>query len=185
MIDYTYWQDRVRLHLQNDSFAYRAVSVGNAAHFYLRLQEMNDEREAAWQTFLDEFQAREEKSAKWLFSPVGEIILRSDLLDEDELMVLAMSSGAEEMYTDTHNLAHFLCAENKLALLKDILSMEDVEIVHSFTSYRPQGLVEMYDKKEARRIYDFCEKLSECAFIGDLSADFGIGEYWIEEFSAE
>lgn len=100
-------------------------------------------------------------------------------------MVLAMSSGAEEMYTDTHNLAHFLCAENKLALLKDILSMEDVEIVHSFTSYRPQGLVEMYDKKEARRIYDFCEKLSECAFIGDLSADFGIGEYWIEEFSAE
>lgn len=47
MIDYTYWQDRVRLHLQNDSFAYRAVSVGNAAHFYLRLQEMNDEREAA------------------------------------------------------------------------------------------------------------------------------------------
>ena len=68
MIDYTYWQDRVRLHLQNDSFAYRAVSVGNAAHFYLRLQEMNDEREAAWQTFLDEFQAREEKKREVAFS---------------------------------------------------------------------------------------------------------------------
>ena len=184
MIDYTYWQERVRQNLTDGEISYRAVCLGDTAHFFLGVEKMNGEREEKWRTLLAEFGAKEDRSAKWLFYEQGEIILsgRVNGLSEDELMIIGLSSGAEEIYFDCYNLAHFFCRADRLAQMADILSLEDVEIVHTLKSYKPQGLLEIYDKAKAKTVYGFCEKIAKTEFIVDICADFGIGEYWIEEF---
>lgn len=180
MIDYTYWLEKVRVNLNGEIIAYRGVSFKNCAHFWIGVQEMTAENEAKWQEILSKADVIEDRSVKWLFYPVGEIVAK--IGDEDELMLIGLSSGADEMYLDRYNIAHFICDRAKLSELSDILSMEDVEILHSITSYKPQGIVEMYNKEDAARVYEFCESLAGQKFIVDLCADFGIGEYWIEEF---
>lgn len=184
MIDYTYWQEQVRQNLTDEEIYYRAVSLGNTAHFFLGVEKMNDEREEKWLALLAEFGAAVDRSAKWLFHEQGEIILsgRINGLSEDELMVIGLASGAEEIYFDSHDLAHLLCQADRLAQMAEVLSLEDVEIVHMLKSYKPQGLLEIYDKAKAELVYSFCEKIAETEFIVDICADFGIGEYWIEEF---
>ncbi len=181
MIDYTYWLDRVRINLNGEQIVYRGVSFKNCAHFWIGVQEEIAENEAKWQEILAQAGAVEDRSVKWLFYPIGEIVAK--ISDESELMLIGLASGAEEMYLDEHNLAHFLCDTAKLGEVSDILSLEDVEILCSITSYKPQGIVEMYDKDDAKSVYEFCECLIEQKFIVDFCADFGIGEYWIEEFA--
>lgn len=181
MIDYTYWLDKVRLNLKEDMIVYRGVSLNNYAHFFIGVQDMDTENEAKWQSFLAQYGAIEDRSVKWLFYPMGEIIAQISG-DENELMLIGLASGATENYLDSHNIAHFYCEEAKLGEIGDILSLEDVEILHSITSYKPQGIVEMYNKEDAKNVYEFCASLAGQKFIVDFCADFGIGEYWIEEF---
>ena len=184
MIDYTYWQEKVRVRLESNDVAYRAVRLENTVSFLIGLRKMSAADEANWQNFLTYFAAAEDRSAKWLFHEQGEIILSGKIngLSEDEITLIGLSCGIEEIYFDEHKLAHFFCTPRDLAKITDILSLEDVEIVRAFTGYRPEGLVEIYDKAQAKKVYDFCETLSETEFVVDICADFGIGEYWIEEF---
>jgi len=187
LIDYTYWQHRIRVHLNNEPINYIPINLNNHAHFLLGMQDIDQENEEKFNSLLLKYNARIDRQAKWLFYEQGEIILskRQNLLDEDTLMIIGLSGGAKEVYFDENDLAYIICEPHKLTEMCDILELEDVEIFHALLSYRPQGVLEMYEKNQARIVYEFCEKIAELSFVADICADFAIGEVWIAEFEKQ
>ena len=184
MIDYTYWQYRLRGHLEHNEIDYRPIKLDRYASFFIGVQQMDQEKEEIFNQILQEHNASVDKSLRWLFYQQGEIVLSKNLnfLDEDNLMLLGLANGVAEVYFDEHDLVYMMCPPQKLEETCEILAMEGAVISHALKSYQPQGVVEMYKKEDARAVFDFCERLCQEDFIVDISADFAIDEAWIEEF---
>lgn len=187
MIDYTYWQYRLRGHLKNDEITYRPVKIERAANFLIGVQEMNQSKEEILAQILEEHQAAEDRTLRWLFYPQGEIVLSKNLnlLDEDSLMLIGLANGSKEVYFDEHDLVYMFCSPEKLEEMSEILALEGAVISHALQSYRSQGVVEIYQKETAKKVYDFCQRLCEEDFIVDLCADFAVDEVWIEDFERQ
>ena len=187
MIDYTYWQYSLRGRIEPEEIDYRPIRLERYANFLIGVQNMTPENEAAFAQILSAYQACEDKSLRWLFHQQGEIVLSKNLnrLSEDNLMLLGLANGIKEVYFDEHDLVYMICPLQKLDDLCEILSLDGVIISQALKSYRPEGLLEIYEKTAARKVFDFCQRLCHEKYIVDMCADFAIGEVWVEEFEQE
>ena len=184
MIDYTYWQYRLRGRIKPQEIDYRPIRLERYANFLIGVQKMDAQREERFKQSLTDFQACLAKSLRWLFQPQGEIVLSKNLnkLSEDNLMLLGLANGINEVYFDEHDLVYMICPLEKLDDLCEILALDGVIIAQALKSYRPEGLLEIYEKRTAQKVFNFCQRLCREEYIVDMCADFAIGEIWAEEF---
>lgn len=119
-----------------------------------------------------------------LFSPVGEITIQifSDT-DEDQLLMDAAESGADDVETDKTEATVF-CQVSVLESVKSNLSKRGLKVIEASVSRRPNSAIKITDEKESDKILSLVNKLDDLADVQKVYANFDIPEEYIKEREA-
>ena len=119
----------------------------------------------------------------WQFERKGIVLLPKGDLSEDDLMLVAMEGGAEDLVAigDSWQIT---CEPTDLNGLRDTLEGESIEFTSADLVMVPQQTVEL-DTSDAKKVLNLIEILEDNDDIQDVFSNFDISEEVMEELAAD
>lgn len=109
----------------------------------------------------------------WMFDKKGLITVRTDAIEEDDLMEIALSAGADDM-ENTGEVYELTCEANAYQELKKTLDEKEIPTEVAEISMVPQNTVPVEDANVARKILNLMEDLEDHDDIQNVYANFDI-----------
>jgi len=113
-------------------------------------------------------------AVSWQFERKGIVLLPKGDLSEDDLMLIALDGGAEDL-TDLGENWQLMSEPTDLNGLRDALVAADVEFTSADLVMVPQQTVEL-DEKDARSVLNLIEVLEDNDDVQDVYSNFDISE---------
>ncbi len=115
----------------------------------------------------------------WMFEQKGLIVIDLDKAEEDELMMLALDAGAEdvEVVGDTYQIT---CPLDDFEAVKAKLKESEIEYNDADLSLIPKNSIDL-DEKDGRKIVKLMETLENHDDIQNVSANFNLSESLLAE----
>lgn len=119
----------------------------------------------------------------WQFERKGIVLLPKGELSEDDLMLVAMEGGAEDLVAigDSWQIT---CEPTDLNGLRDTLEAESIEFTSADLVMVPQQTVEL-DTSDAKKVLNLIEILEDNDDIQDVFSNFDISDEVMEELAAD
>jgi YebC/PmpR family DNA-binding regulatory protein len=117
----------------------------------------------------------------WMFKRMGYIDVEKGKADEDQLMDIALSHGADDLKDDGSNYEITMAPESYDSVL-EALKAENIEISASNVGYLPQSYVKV-EGREAQQVLRLMEELEDHDDVQNVSSNFDISEEEIASFS--
>ena len=182
MMDYTYWSSRLRELKQNDQNLPEYVVEGEGPYrlsFVIRL--MTAQKEAKVAELADLFTAYQGQlgvPVRWLFAEKGEILVSKyySQSSEDQIMLAALSVGAEDVEFGDGDVARIVCPASKLSQIAELLEFEDIAVAQKRLCYQPKALFDLHDKQQIELVIALMEALVEREDVLDVAADFELDD---------
>jgi transcriptional/translational regulatory protein YebC/TACO1 len=108
-----------------------------------------------------------------MFSKKGLITVRTDAIDEDTLMEIALSAGADDM-DNTGEVYELTCDPNAYDELKKTLEEKEIPTEIAEISKVPQNTVPVNDLETAKKILALMEDFEDHDDIQEVYANFDI-----------
>ena len=118
----------------------------------------------------------------WMFKRKGYLVIDKSKAGEDQLLDIALASGAEDLRDDSSNWEIFTPPENYDAVV-EALKQNEIEIDTSNLGYIPQNYVKL-EGKPAQQLLRLMEELEDHDDVQHVWANFDISEEEIASFSA-
>ncbi len=118
----------------------------------------------------------------WMFKRKGYLVIDKSKAGEDQLLDIALASGAEDLRDDGSNWEIFTPPENYDAVVES-LKHNDIEIDTSNLGYIPQTYVKL-EGKPAQQLLRLMEELEDHDDVQHVWANFDISEEEIASFSS-
>lgn len=112
-------------------------------------------------------------SVSFLFKPVGEIRVKLDSKDPDELLLLVADSGAEDIETSEGEAVVF-CKPESLVKVKDAIISAGYETVSAEVVKEAASSIKVTDEAQAKNILSLIEKLEDLDDVQKVYANFDI-----------
>lgn len=109
----------------------------------------------------------------WMFSKKGLITVRTDAIDEDTLMEIALSAGADDM-ENTGEVYELTCDPNAYDELKKTLEEKELPTEVAEISMVPQNTVPVNDLDTAKKILALMDDFEDHDDIQEVYANFDI-----------
>ncbi|MFA5239284.1 MAG: YebC/PmpR family DNA-binding transcriptional regulator [Phycisphaerae bacterium] len=109
----------------------------------------------------------------WMFSKKGLITVKASDANEDELMEIALSAGAEDMINNGE-MFEITCEANAYEQLKNTLTEKGVAIASSEISMIPQNTIPISDAETARKIIALMEAFEDHEDVQNTYSNFDI-----------
>jgi len=109
----------------------------------------------------------------WMFNKKGLITVRTDAIDEDTLMEIALSAGADDM-DNTGEVYELTCDPNAYDELKKTLEEKEIPTEVAEISMVPQNTVPVSDLDTAKKILALMEDFEDHDDIQEVYANFDI-----------
>lgn len=109
----------------------------------------------------------------WMFSKKGLITVKTDAVDENDLMELALSAGADDM-DNTGEVFEITCDPSAYDELKKALEEKDIPIELAEISMVPQNTVPVNDAETARKILNLMDDFEDHEDVQNVYANFDI-----------
>lgn len=123
-------------------------------------------------------------SVSWMFEKKGVIYVnKSDDLDEDELLNIALEAGADDMNIGENNY-EILTDSSALKVVKDVLDSHHIPYESASITMFPKNTVKLEDKEAARKVLRFIDALEEHDDVQEVYANFDIPDAVLEEVAA-
>ncbi|HPD47513.1 MAG TPA: YebC/PmpR family DNA-binding transcriptional regulator [Anaerohalosphaeraceae bacterium] len=116
----------------------------------------------------------------WMFSKKGLITVKTDVIAEDDLLELALASGADDMQ-NTGQVYELTCAAAAYEGLRKSLQDRNIPIEVAEISMVPQSMVPVNDVEIARKILGLMEELEDHDDIQNVYANFDIPDDVLEK----
>lgn len=118
----------------------------------------------------------------WMFDEKGQLTLtKEDLkLDEDELMLIALEAGAEDMDQDDENFVIYTAPEEMEAVRQALLD-QGIEIAEAIVNLIPQNSVELTDPEQAKKMIRLMDLLEEHDDTQGVYANFELADSLSED----
>lgn len=116
----------------------------------------------------------------WMFSKKGMILVAKDVIDEDELMEIALENGAEDMKTEDENYEVSTTVEDFHAVTQAITD-KNIETISSEIAMLPSTYVKL-EGKQAQSMLKLSDKLEDLDDVQNVWSNFDISEEEIEEY---
>jgi len=112
----------------------------------------------------------------WMFQEKGLIVIdkTDNERDEDELMLLALESGADDFKTEDDSF-EITCEPGELQAIKEALEKAEVKIAMAEITMVPQSTVKLEDK-EAEQMMKLTDALEEHDDVQNVYANFEIDD---------
>ena len=114
----------------------------------------------------------------WLFDKRGWMIIEKDSIDEDELFMIALDSGAEDMTVQGENLEIITAPENFEEVRKAV-EESGATVIEAELTMLPQSTVKS-EGKEAERMLRLMETLEDSDDVQKVYANFDIADDILE-----
>ncbi len=118
----------------------------------------------------------------WIFKRKGYLVIDKSKAGEDQLLDIALASGAEDLLDDGSNWEVFTPPESYEAVV-EALNQNSIEIDTSNLGYIPQNYVKL-EGKPAQQLLRLMEELEDHDDVQHVWANFDISEEEIASFSA-
>ncbi len=109
----------------------------------------------------------------WMFSKKGLITVRTDKANEDELLELALSAGADDMQ-NTGEVFEITCEPSAYEELKEKLEEKEIETEIAEVSMVPQNAVAVGDIQTAKKIMSLMDAFEDHDDVQNTYANFDI-----------
>ena len=109
----------------------------------------------------------------WMFKKRGVITVRTGAIGEDDLMDIALSSGADDMQ-NTGEVFEITCAPEAYNGLKAAMDAKKIPIENAEISMIPQTTVAVSDAEIARRILALIDEFEDHDDVQEVYANFDI-----------
>jgi YebC/PmpR family DNA-binding regulatory protein len=109
----------------------------------------------------------------WMFSKKGLITVRTDTIDENALMEIALSAGADDMET-VGDLYELTCDPAAYEQLKETLSEKDIPTEVAEISMVPQNTILVNDADTAKKVLGLMDEFEDHEDIQNVYANFDI-----------
>jgi YebC/PmpR family DNA-binding regulatory protein len=119
----------------------------------------------------------------WMFSKKGLITVSTEAIDENELMEIALSAGAEDMQT-TGDIYELTCEPGAYEELKKALEEKEIPTEVAEISMVPQNTVPVADVETARKILAFMEEFEDHDDIQNVYANFDIPDELLKQIES-
>ncbi|NNC80789.1 MAG: YebC/PmpR family DNA-binding transcriptional regulator [Acidimicrobiales bacterium] len=122
-------------------------------------------------------------SVAWQFERKGVITL-DRTLDEDELMMMALEHGAEDL-VDEGDTWRLTCAPTDLNGLRDALESAEVAFENADLTMLPTSTVEVTDVSDAKAVLRLIDALDDNDDVQDVFANFDMPDEVMQAAAAE
>ena len=109
----------------------------------------------------------------WMFHKKGLITVATSAIDENELMEIALSEGADDMQT-TGDVYELTCEPGAYEQLKNALQEKEIPTEIAEISMVPQSTITIDDADTAKRILRLMDELEDHDDIQNVYANFDI-----------
>lgn len=116
----------------------------------------------------------------WMFDKKGLITVRTDAIEEDDLMEIALSAGADDM-ENTGEVYELTCEAVAYQELKKTLDEKGIPTEIAEISMVPQNTVLVEDANVARKILNLMEDLEDHDDVQNVYANFDIPDDVLEQ----
>ena len=116
----------------------------------------------------------------WMFNKKGLITVKADAVDENKMMELALSAGADDMQT-TGEVYELTCEAGDYEELKKTIEENDIPIEVSEISMVPQNSMAVNDIDSARKLLALMEDFEDHDDVQNVYANFDIPEEIISQ----
>ncbi len=118
----------------------------------------------------------------WMFNKKGLITVLTSSIDEDDLMELALSAGADDLQ-NTGEVYEITCDPSAYDELKKALEEKEIPTQTAEISMVPQTMVPITDPETARKIINLMEAVEEHDDVQNTYANFDIPEETMAQVS--
>jgi YebC/PmpR family DNA-binding regulatory protein len=109
----------------------------------------------------------------WMFHKKGLITVATDKIDEDSLMEIALSAGADDMQ-NTGKVYEITCHQAAFDKLKQALAAKNIPTEMAEISMVPDSTITVTDKEQARKIISLMEDFEDHDDVQNTYANFDI-----------
>jgi len=120
----------------------------------------------------------ESGSVQWLFEQKGIIEIEAGARDPDEIELLAIDAGAEDVERDG-SLVTVYTAPNRFETVKKALEAQKLRIVEAEVSMRPSNTVRL-EGDQAKKVIGLVEALEDLDDVQKVHANFDVPEEVLE-----
>ena len=117
----------------------------------------------------------------WMFKKKGLITVKADAIDEDTLMDVVLSAGAEDM-ENAGEIYEITCEPDAYNELKTALEEKEIPIESSELSMVPDTTVPVNDAETARKILNLMEDFEDHDDVQEVYANFDIPDEILQQF---
>jgi YebC/PmpR family DNA-binding regulatory protein len=123
-------------------------------------------------------------SVAFLFSRRGQVIVDADGHDEDDLMLVGLEAGMEDLDNDGDRFVAW-CEPTDVADLRKAFETGGFHVAESGSTMVPASTVPIAEVAEARQVLRLLDTLDDNDDVQDVYANFDIPEELIEELEQE
>lgn len=122
-------------------------------------------------------------SVSWMFEKRGMVVVNSENVDEDKLMMTALEAGAEDVVRVEH-VYQVICAPSDFESIRTTLTEQDIPFKSAEISWVPKSLIEL-DEKAGKKVVKFMDALEDHDDVQDVYANFNLPKELLLEMQEE
>lgn len=118
----------------------------------------------------------------WIFEKKGLIRVNKKNYDEEELFMIALDAGAEDVQSDDEEYYEIYTEFENMESVKEEIEKNDVQIEEAVLTMIPQNTIKL-DDKQAVQMIKLMEMLDDHDDIQDINANFDIDDEVIAQLA--
>lgn len=119
----------------------------------------------------------------WMFKEQGELLISRPIkISDDDLMLLAIDFGAEDMDSNSDEYIRIVCESSSLEALKEGLVKAGIEPESAEIVMTPSSSIEIQDKDQAKQLIKMLDLIENHDDVQQVHANFEMDNNWLEEF---
>jgi len=119
----------------------------------------------------------------WQFDRKGQILVKTGSMDEDDLFLVAVDVGAEDVDFNDDGTAEIITAAVDLAAVRDKLSAENIEVDAAELFMVPQSEIEL-PVRDAIKVMNLIENLEDLDDVQKVYSNLAINEELLIELES-
>lgn len=118
----------------------------------------------------------------WMFEKKGLLMVNSNQINEDELMMLVLDAGAEDLQR-VGDVFQVICPQANLDTVKKSMEGKNIKIETSEISWIPKNNIEL-DETAGRKVLGIMEALEDHDDVQNVYSNFNLPQALLEEVQA-
>jgi len=166
-----------------EAINYEGYGPGGVAIFIEAISDNKNRTTAEIRNILSKKNGSLGGSVAWMFTMKGFISVSKSVINEDELMSVALEAGAEDFKT-AGDIYEIYCKPQDLETIKSVLQNKNIKWAEAEITRIPSSTIKL-NLADAKTILALIEALEEHDDVQEVYANFDIADEIMEKISAE